>query len=345
MAGVTARKASSDEANLIHYAIAFLLFASCIPILAKVPRTRGKNITSHVVFGVLSIASVTVVPESMQDVVFNEVGVLILGTLIPVYQSIVAACTFGDADDVAWLQFWIVDATLTYSTEWLDTIAEYSPVVAEHWFELKFLFTAWILLPWTDGGTLFYDKVIEPHVSPTFKKLEVNMHGSIDAIVAVVSGSHLWFLWVVFMSLPEEARRFVVVAMGTVYPIVASTASLATQSTDEVTFWLTYWSCFSILFVAMDWLETFVGSIPGFYSLCLCATVYLFLPLFRGANVIFRRVLVPLSGQYENMLLRDTLLVKQEMQRRLPPHTHKNLMQKAANLFLVEGAEIAKKLK
>ena len=74
-----------------------------------------------------------------------------------------------------------------------------------------------------------------------------------------------------------------------IYPIAASTVALTTKEdgTDD-TFWLTYWSCFSLLFLCMDYLENFVGGIPGFYSVCMAATIYLFLPLFDGANVVFR---------------------------------------------------------
>ena len=72
--------------------------------------------------------------------------------------------------------------------------------------------------------------------------------------------------------------------------MAASTVALTTKTdgTDD-TFWLTYWSSFSLLFLAMDYLENFVGKIRGFYSLCLAATIYLFLPMFDGANVVFRR--------------------------------------------------------
>jgi hypothetical protein len=40
------------------------------------------------------------------------------------------------------------------------------------------------------------------------------------------------------------------------------------------------------------------------------AALFLFLPMFDGANVVFRRVLVPLCGQYEEMLLHDAFLVR-----------------------------------
>lgn len=83
----------------------------------------------------------------------------------------------------------------------------------------------------------------------------------------------------------------------------------------------------------MDYLEELVGSIPGFYSLILVATVYLFLPMFQGANVVFRRVLVPLTGQYEAMLLRDTLLLKQEMEASIPTHLVDKVKTKAAQVL------------
>jgi receptor expression-enhancing protein 5/6 len=145
-----------------------------------------------------------------------------------------------------------------------------------------------------------------------------------------------------FMSFPEEQRRFAVVAVGTVYPLAASTVALTTKTdgTDD-TFWLTYWSCFSVLFLSMDYLENFVGSIPGFYSICLVATIYLFLPMFGGANVVFRSVLVPLSGQFENMLLHDAYLVRKGMERSIPSKYKERVFKKAADLFIAPSKEKA----
>jgi hypothetical protein len=53
-------------------------------------------------------------------------------------------------------------------------------------------------------------------------------------------------------------------------------------------YWLTYWSCFGILFLITDFIENFIGFIPGFYTLTIAATVYLMLPLFRGADTVSR---------------------------------------------------------
>jgi TB2/DP1, HVA22 family len=117
-------------------------------------------------------------------------------------------------------------------------------------------------------------------LAPFYRQAKIVMDGKVQLLLALVNSGYLWILWITFMTLPEEARRFVTVGVGTVYPIIASTVSIANSSSSvstdhEETFWLTYWCCYSILFVAMDYLETFIGFIPGFYSICLCATVYL----------------------------------------------------------------------
>jgi hypothetical protein len=191
-----------------------------------------------------------------------------------------------------------------------------------------------MLLPFTDGAVLIYDIFTEPYISPYAMKLKNYVEGWISFLLVAVNTSYLWFAWFIFMSFPEEQRRFFVVAMGTIYPVAASVIALTTKKDGrDDTFWLTYWSCFSLLFLAMDYLENFIGHIRGFYSICMVATIYLFLPMFNGANVVFRRVLVPLSGQYENMLLHDAYLVRKDMEKSIPNKYHDRVFKKAAEVF------------
>jgi hypothetical protein len=68
--------------------------------------------------------------------------------------------------------------------------------------------------------------------------------------------------------------------------------------------------------------------------------------MFDGANVVFRRVLVPLSGQYENMLLHDAYLVRKGMEASIPQKYHEKIFRKAANVFRIgspEGSDDPKK--
>lgn len=61
--------------------------------------------------------------------------------------------------------------------------------------------------------------------------------------------------------------------------------------------------------------------------------------MFRGAESVFRNVLVPLTGQYENMLLRDALLVRREMERCVKKGRIRDLRAKVAEMFLMETKE------
>jgi hypothetical protein len=262
-------------------------------------------------------------------------GVIAIGTILPIYESILAICTVGEEDDTAWLGFWIASGALSYATEFIDEIRQIFPQGGEHWYEFEFFFTLWMLLPFTDGATLIYDVFTEPYIAPTAQKIKAKCEGWIQVILTLVNSSYIWFVWFAFMSFPEEQRRFTVVAVGTIYPLAASTIAITTKTDGrDDTFWLTYWTCFSLLFLAMDYLENFVGHIRGFYSICLVTTVYLFLPMFKGAETIFRRVLVPLSGQYENMLLHDAALVRRAIEKSIPPEYHDTVFRKAADVFV-----------
>jgi hypothetical protein len=175
------------------------------------------------------------------------------------------------------------------------------------------------------------------------------MEGWIQVLLSLVNTSYIWFVWYMFVRLPEEQRRFVVVFIGTAYPMAASIVAIANKGEDDkqsnspqevsdssflVTNWLTYWASYMLLFVAMDYLENFVGHIRGFYSLCGFATLWLALPMFSGAEVVFRRVLVPLSGQYEELMMRDTWLVRREIASKIPAKDHPAVFARAAAVFI-----------
>mmetsp|Transcript_117294 Transcript_117294/g.175154 ORF Transcript_117294/g.175154 Transcript_117294/m.175154 type:complete len:336 (+) Transcript_117294:169-1176(+) len=324
-----------DGGKIVIYLCSVALVVLSVPLVKKFSRTRGKNPIYHAAFAGVALALLGLLPDYIQNEIFSPGGVLVIGTIVPVYESIVAVCTPGEEDDSAWLQFWIASGTLSYCTEWIDEVREHFPSGGEHWYEIEFFVTLWMLLPFTDGAALIYDLVTEPYIAPVAQKIKDKVEGWISVILTMVNTSYLYFTWFLFMSFPEDQRRFAVVAVGTVYPLAASTIAITTKSdASDDTFWLTYWSCFSLLFIAMDYLENFVGSIRGFYSLCLLATIYLFLPMFDGANVVFRRVLVPLSGQYENMLIRDAYLVRKGMEASIPAEYHGSVFQKAADVFV-----------
>lgn len=62
-------------------------------------------------------------------------------------------------------------------------------------------------------------------------------------------------------------------------------------------------------------------------------TVYLMLPMFQGAEKVFRNVLVPLAGLRELLLLRDAIRVKKDMFKHLSPERAKSVRAAIAKFY------------
>jgi hypothetical protein len=329
-------------------------------VLRFLPRMRKPPIWIHFLYLVIVGVTLRFLPEWIQDEFFSPGGVVLVGTILPIYSSIIAVCSIDSEDDVLWLQFWMLWGSLSFFTEFMDDITAHLPQAGEHWFEFELWTVVWLILPLTNGTAVLYDLITKPYLLPLAQRLAIQMKGWIKYLLTLVNTSYIWVIWYAFARLPDEQRRFIVVALGTAYPMAASIVAISQTSESEkaqpdstngpsnssflVTKWLTYWSCYMLLFVAMDYLENFLGHIFGFYSMCGCATLYLALPMFNGAEAVFRRVLVPLSGQYEHMLLRDVWLVRQQIVASIPNKNRANVLSRAAAVFLqVNQPENAKK--
>jgi hypothetical protein len=119
--------------KLAIYCVSVLLVGLLVPLLARLPRKRGKNPIYHVAYAAAVIVTIIFLPGFIQDEIFSPGGVVVIGTLLPIYSSILAVCTPGEADDIVWLQYWIASGTLSYCTEFIDEIREYFPNGGEHW--------------------------------------------------------------------------------------------------------------------------------------------------------------------------------------------------------------------
>lgn len=71
-----------------------------------------------------------------------------------------------------------------------------------------------------------YEAITKPYVSPTCYKLKRRLDGWASVLLTMVNTGYLWIAWLCFVRLPEESRRFLVVALGTVYPVIASTGKI-----------------------------------------------------------------------------------------------------------------------
>lgn len=89
--------------------------------------------------------------------------------------------------------------------------------------------------------------------------------------------------------------------------------------------------------LVMTLVERTAGAPLGLYTACLGTTLYLMLPMFNGADVVFRNVLVPIAGQREALLLKDAKMLAKTMVKQLPASRHGEAGEAIAEAFLVEA--------
>ena len=89
--------------------------------------------------------------------------------------------------------------------------------------------------------------------------------------------------------------------------------------------------------LVMTLVERTAGAPLGLYTACLGTTLYLMLPMFNGADVVFRNVLVPIAGQREALLLKDAKTLAKTMVKQLPASRHGEAGEAVAQAFLDEA--------
>jgi len=310
----------------IFYTIVVSALSVLLAIYSKdAPRTQGKNLTYHAyVIGVFVVSML--LPLEVKEVLFTPLNVLIVAEIYPIYESIRAVCTIEETDDSTWLMYWIAQGVVSFTTEWMNDVAG--------WNHFEFFFYIWLHLPFTDGATFIFDKITEPFLAPRIQPIVQKADNFIGKVVlASVNVTHLSIVWMIFVILPPTLKRIIWIMLATVYPMGSSIISVTTPDPADDTFWLTYWSCFGCLYLIADFLEDYIGNFPGFYSLVILATVYLMLPMFRGAESIFRHILVPLAGLQEMLMKKDADNVKKAILREVPEDRRAALMKEIGKSF------------
>eukprot|EP00804_Cyclotella_cryptica_P011406 CCRYP_016044-RA/>CCRYP_016044-RA protein AED:0.39 eAED:0.39 QI:574/1/1/1/1/0.75/4/463/313 len=244
-----------------------------------------------------------------------------------------------DSTDIS--QYWMLGGVLFMLTTWVDNVIETEKTNVVWLGSLLFL-SFWLYFPLTCGALLVYNNITEPFLGPRLKPLHKQMSNFILAVYQMLANAtHLYLVWIIFMFLPAGFKRVVAIAIGTVYPFVCSVTAAATEDIEDDTYWLTYWAVYGCLFLFMDLSETLMGRIPGFYTLVILTTIYLMLPMFRGADKVFRKVLVPLAGLQELLILRDSIQIKKQMLKDLDPERAKLVSKSIAKFFNDDGEKEA----
>ena len=217
-------------------------------------------------------------------------------------------------------------------TTWVDDIMQ-NDRVTELWLGcLLFLFN-WLYFPLTCGALLIYEGFTEPFLGPKIKGMQNEITTFILYVQTVANALHIYLVWMFFMILPSSSKRFLAIAVGTIYPTMCSITASANDELDDIEYWLTYWSVYGCLFLIMDLVDTWMGQTLGFYGLVILITVYLMLPMFRGAEKVFRNILVPLAGLKEMLMLRDAYKIKRQMLKDLDPERQALVSKSVALIF------------
>ena len=230
----------------------FMLICAIVPYHLLEKRRTSHNWIAHLAFVGVSAAVIVLLPFRYSNYLFSALTESVVGVAIPIYESVRAICTPEDSDDKAWLQYWIAGGVGFMFSTWVDDAIR-SDTRTEYWYECTTFAFYWLYFPVTNGADLLFEHVTKPYIVPRVRPLAAKMDSMVEFIIqTLVNATHLCFLWIIFVFLPKGLKRMVAVAVGTVYPLVSSISAASTHDVEDDTYWLTYWSCYAVLFFAMD---------------------------------------------------------------------------------------------
>jgi hypothetical protein len=98
-----------DWNAVISWAVVACLLPVFYVIKRRIPRSGGQNWIYHVAFLVCSAVMVYFIPPDVKFGLFSPLGIMVIGSIFPIYESIRAVCTPQGDDDKAWLQYCTCD--------------------------------------------------------------------------------------------------------------------------------------------------------------------------------------------------------------------------------------------
>ncbi|KAK4192976.1 TB2/DP1, HVA22 family-domain-containing protein [Podospora australis] len=116
---------------------------------------------------------------------------------------------------------------------------------------------------------------------------------SVPKAYAVIGFGALYFFLILF----NLGGQLLTNIAGFVLPGYYSLNALFTHNKDDDTQWLTYWVVFS-LFTVIESLVSVVYWFPFYYLFKFVFLLWLGLPAFQGADIIFRSFLAPTLSRY-----------------------------------------------
>jgi len=93
-------------------------------------------------------------------------------------------------------------------------------------------------------------------------------------------------------------EQYITCLVGIVFPSICSIRALETKETDDDKQWLTYWTVYGIFTFIDLFSHFFLKYIPFYFILKIFFLIWLFLPSFKGATVIYNKIIIKLFNKY-----------------------------------------------
>ena len=215
------------------------------------PQPGVLDLKYHIIYWVVAGLLIGLLPVHISGIIFSELTLVLVGSVIPVYESVLAVCTPDEDDDTDWLRYWTVGGIFFMVTGWVDELTD--DIGDTYWYKAAIFFLFWLYFPKTNGAYWIDEKINQKYLGPRIKPLQAKLTNIIEGTIQLLSSAvHLYLLWIFFLFLPKEVKKFVAIAVGVVYPFISSVVAIATEELEDDTYWLTYWSCYGVLFLFIE---------------------------------------------------------------------------------------------
>ena len=85
--------------------------------------------------------------------------------------------------------------------------------------------------------------------------------------------------------------------------------------------------------------EDILAWIPGFYALAVTSAIYLMLPMFSGADQVFRKFLVPLFGLEKEVAKGDVGRIVAKISRKVPESQQDEFREELSAIVQTHGKQ------